>query len=139
MNTRDAALEDRNFRPAAALISISMGSALAAENMADSAAGGTLMIAEVSDITATDTSNEDSLPSSTLPEDPKPPAPVTVKTKDDGVGTTSMDGRTDKIGAKTIRRVLDEFVDKNFRPKITNSISRGPLLGERTTAVSNPV
>ena len=97
------------------------------------------MVAEVSETTATDTLNEDNLPSTALPEDPKPPAPVTVKVRGNATGATSCEGSTDKMGAKTKRRVLEEFVDRNFLPKITNSISSGPLLGVMITASANPV
>ena len=93
----------------------------------------------MSETTATDTLNEDSFPSNELPKDPKPPAPVTVKMREDETGWTTCEGNTDRIGDKTNKRVPEAFVDRNLRPKITNSISSGPSLGEMTTASSNPL
>jgi hypothetical protein len=121
------------------VISISMGSVLAVENKLLKMGPETLMVAIVSETTTATRFNDDNLPSKFPPEDPNPPAPVTVKVSGEVTGAASNEGITETMGDKTKRRVLEEFVDKNFRPNITNSISSVPLLGERTTASENPV
>ncbi len=97
------------------------------------------MVATVSDTTATETFIVDNLPLIVIPVDPNPPDPVKVKVNNDATGATSCEGDTETTADNTERRVAEEFVDRNLRPNITNSISSGPSLGTRTIASSKPV